>query len=141
MHGENRRGDRRNEKADEAHHARGNGRERARSANDGMHPAKKKAVYRAKGAAQICVFAACLRNGRAKLRERQRAKNGQHRANNPRRKNHGNGAAFPSHFRRLQKNAGADHGANDDRSGSPRAKPANQFEAFLSHQYYRHSCE
>jgi hypothetical protein len=103
-----------------------------------MHPAKQKSIDRAERAAQVGVFAARFRNRRAKLRERQCAKNGQHRADDPRCENYGNGTAFASHFRRLQKNAGADHGANDDGCRSPRAKPANQFEPFLSHRHSTH---
>ena len=54
-------------------------------------------------------------------------------ANDPCGENYRNGAAFASHFGGLQKNTGADHGADHDGGGGPGAETANKFEAFFSH--------
>ncbi len=42
-------------------------------------------------------------------------------------------AAFAGHFRGLEENAGADHGADDDCAGSPGAEAADEFEALFGH--------
>ena len=64
MNREQREGDAREEKAEEAHHAGGDGSEGAGAADDGMHPSEEKTINRAEAAAQIGVFAAGFRNHR-----------------------------------------------------------------------------
>ena len=122
-----------NQETDEAHHPCGDGSKRTGAAHDGVHPAKQKSPHGTEGAAEISVFAAGLGDGGAKFRERQRAKNRKNRSDDPRGENDGDGAAFASHFGGLQKNTGADHGADDDGGGGPGAQAANEFEAFFSH--------
>src|SRR5260370_20980947 len=98
-----------------------------------MHPAEEKTVDGAKSAAQIGVFATRFRNHGAQFGEGKRAEDGKNRAYNPGRKNDGDGAAFARHFRGLQENARADHRADNDGRGSPRAQATHQLEAFFGH--------
>src|SRR5262249_3727352 len=125
----NRRGYSRNQKAQKAHDAGGNRRSRCRPADDRVHPAEQESPLWAKRAAQVRVFTACFGNGGAELRVGKCAEDGKSRADDPRGKYNGNRASFAGHFGWFQENAGADHCADDDGSGSPRAKAAYQFKA------------
>src|SRR5581483_8778395 len=73
VNGEERRGDAGKEKAMKAHHAGGNGRERARPADNRVHPSEEEAPGGAKAAAQVSVLATGFRNHRAAFGEGERA--------------------------------------------------------------------
>src|SRR6266849_800265 len=98
-----------------------------------MRPAEEKSVDRPESTAQISVFAACFRNHGTEFGERERAKNRENGADNPCGKNNGNVFAFARHFRGLQENARADHGADNDGRGGPSSQAAHQFQAFFAH--------
>src|SRR6266852_5507223 len=137
---EERSGDDREEKAKEAHHAGGDGGERAGAADNGMHPAKEEAINRSEAAAEIGVFAASFRNHGAQFGEGKCAEDGKNGADDPRGKNDGDAAAFAGHFGGLQENSGANHGADNDGRGRPRAQPAHQLQTFFGQLILAFTC-
>src|SRR5882724_6674886 len=119
VHGEEWRGDAGHQKTEKAHHPRADRSQRTGPPDDRVHPPEEKSVDWTESAAQVSVFAASFRNHRAEFGERKRAEDGKNRADDPRRENYGDGFAFAGHFRGLEEDAGADHSAYDDGSGSP----------------------
>src|SRR5260221_7136866 len=98
-----------------------------------MHPAEEKSPSGPEAAPQVGVLAARFWNRGAQLREGKRAEDGENRSHDPRGEYDGDAAAFTRHFRRLQENSRADHGANHDRHGSPGSQAAHKFKPFLAH--------
>ncbi len=133
MHREKRRGYCGHKETEEAHHSRRNRRGRRRPADDRVHPAKQKTPDGAKSATKVRVFAPGLGNCGAKFREGQRAEDREQRANNPSSKDDRNETPFTRHLRWLQENAGADHGADDNRRRGPWSKTTHQFQTFFVH--------
>ncbi len=93
-----------------------------------MHPAEEKSPDRAEAAAQIGVFSAGLWNHGAQFGIGEGAEKGKNCADDPRREDYGNEAAFTGHFGGLEKDSRADHGAYDDRAGRPGAESADEIE-------------
>ena len=86
-----------------------------------MHPAEEEAPGWTEGASKVGVLAAGFGDGGAQFGERQRAKEGENCAYDPRGEDDADGAAFAGHFGGLEEDAGADHGADDDGAGGPGA--------------------
>src|SRR5262249_4475634 len=98
VHGKKGNSERGAEATQEAHHTCGDRSGRARTAHDRMHPAEEKSPNRAEAAAKVCILTACFGNGRSELSIRERAKDGEDRASDPRGKNDGNEATFARHL-------------------------------------------
>jgi len=98
---------------------------------DAGRPAKGETPDRTETSAQIGVLAARFRDGRAEFGEGQCAEQREQSADNPGGKDDGHGAAFTSHFGGFQKNAGTDHGADDNRRGGPGAEATDKLETLF----------
>ena len=89
-----------------------------------IHPNKKP-----KRPAKVGIFAAGFWNHGTQFRKAQGAEKRECAPGNPGGKYNGNGLRFGCHLAGLQKNSRADHGADDNGSGRPRAKRSNEFGA------------
>src|SRR5271157_6596465 len=98
-----------------------------------MHPTKQKAPNGAESTTKISVFTTSFGNCGAKFCERQCAKDGEDSAHDPGSKHDGDETSFAYHFRGLEEDAGAHHGADDDGRRGPRSQTAHKFQTLFAH--------